>query len=453
MSLCDFDDSLRCIYCGYQARKPRTKRQCQAPQEQRRAQLTQYASAVARWLRAGRPTRSDSETDRLFAICQQCERYDAERGACKLCGCRVSSSKWPLLNKIRMATENCPIDKWAAETIDKPATMRIGIVTPNLLVGGVESWIASLAREWSRSGRAEAIVAHTGTAASADPVLVERLGRWATIVSSAEIPGVVRVQSPRLAVATVAQAVDRVIAWSVPPDLLQACSGTPTVGVSHGCFDWWMAAADPLVAGWVAVHNVAASCCPRKPAVIENGVDIERCQSTLTRMQARERLGLSPLGWIVGYVGRFSGEKRVRSIAQAAELLPNGWRLVLVGRGADIPPPSDRVTILPPVEHVGDVWRACDVAVVASDAEGYCLAAVEALAAGKPLASTRVGVVETMPAGVSIIPQPAEPEAIAAAILDAHRRGLPDGLRQWALSQSAARMAASWLDYLSQDVD
>jgi glycosyltransferase involved in cell wall biosynthesis len=210
-----------------------------------------------------------------------------------------------------------------------------------------------------------------------------------------------------------------------------------------------MAAADPLVAGWVAVHDVAAGCCPRKPAVIENGVDIERCQSTLTRVQARERLGLSPLGWIVGYVGRFSGEKRVRSIAKAAELLPDGWRLVLVGRGADVPPPSNRVTILPPVEHVGDAWRACDVAVVASDAEGYCLAAVEALAAGKPLASTRVGVVETMPDGAAIIPQPAEPEAIAAAILEAHKRGLPDNLRQWALDQSAEKMANSWLAYLA----
>jgi glycosyltransferase involved in cell wall biosynthesis len=210
-----------------------------------------------------------------------------------------------------------------------------------------------------------------------------------------------------------------------------------------------MMAADPYVTGWVAVHDVAAVPCPRPAVVIQNGVDLERCQSTLTRVQARERLGLSPLGWIVGYVGRFSGEKRVRSIARAAELLPDGWRLVLVGRGADVPPTSARVTILPPVEHVGDVWRACDVAVIASDAEGYCLAAVEALAAGKPLASTRVGVVETMPAGVSIIPQPAEPEAIAAAILDAHKRGLPDNLRQWALSQSAEKMANSWLAYLA----
>jgi len=54
-----------------------------------------------------------------------------------------------------------------------------------------------------------------------------------------------------------------------------------------------------------------------------------------------------------------------------------------------------------------------------------------------------------MPDGVSIIPQPAEPRDIADAILDAHKRGLPDNLRQWALDQSAARMAASWLDYLS----
>ena len=74
---------------------------------------------------------------------------------------------------------------------------------------------------------------------------------------------------------------------------------------------------------------------------------------------------------------------------------------------------------------------------------------MEALAAGKPLASTRVGVVETMPDGAAIIPQPAEPRDIAAAILEAHRHGLPDNLRQWALSQSAEKMANSWLAYLA----
>jgi glycosyltransferase involved in cell wall biosynthesis len=74
---------------------------------------------------------------------------------------------------------------------------------------------------------------------------------------------------------------------------------------------------------------------------------------------------------------------------------------------------------------------------------------VEAIAAGKPLACTRVGVIQTMPAGAAIIPQPAEPRAIADAILDAHRRGLPDHLRQWALDQSAEKMANSWLSYLA----
>jgi hypothetical protein len=89
------------------------------------------------------------------------------------------------------------------------------------------------------------------------------------------------------------------------------------------------------------------------------------------------------------------------------------------------------------------------VGVVASDAEGYCLSAVECLAAGVPLASTRVGVVADVWPHVGRIPQPACPSDVAAGVLEAHRIGVDDHLRQWVETQSAARMAADWAGWLA----
>lgn len=69
-----------------------------------------YVTAVARWMAAGSPVREDSEVDRIFAICLGCEHYNGK--SCQVCSCRVNKSQTALLNKIRMATEKCPKEKW-----------------------------------------------------------------------------------------------------------------------------------------------------------------------------------------------------------------------------------------------------------------------------------------------------------------------------------------------------
>ena len=449
MSLCVFDDALTCIYCGYRARKPKTHRQCGVEHPATAKEMLRgYAAALARWLAAGRPTRTDAETDRLFEICEGCPRYDVDRSACSLCGCRVSRGGWAVVNKIRMATEDCPLGKWAATPASKPDKLRVGILTPNLLVGGVESWLASLVREWRLRGAIDPIVGHVGSAASADPLSVARVARWAPIVTGADIDGCHKVASGQLAAATVAAAVDVLVVWSIAADTLARCRGPRIVGVSHGCGDWWMQAAANYVDHWAAVHEVAATPCPAPAQIIVNGVDMERCQSSLTVQQARQRLGLPQSGKIVGYVGRFSAEKRIRSIVASIEHLPPEWSMVMVGRGTDRPSASDRVIVVDAVERVGDAWRACDVGVVASDAEGYCLSAVECLAAGVPLASTPVGVVRDVWEHVGQIDQPAEPRAIAAGIQQARSRGICGELSAWLDTQSAARMAADWEGWL-----
>jgi len=72
-----------------------------------------YLSAVARWIAAGFPKRSDEEVDRIYAVCQQCEAFHAD-GYCRKCGCCLNRSRHAMANKIRMATEHCPLPepKW-----------------------------------------------------------------------------------------------------------------------------------------------------------------------------------------------------------------------------------------------------------------------------------------------------------------------------------------------------
>lgn len=72
--------------------------------------LRNYSRAIAKWVKAGRPRRSDGEVAAILEICHRCSLF--ENGGCKKCGCRVNTRKSALANKLRMATESCPIDRW-----------------------------------------------------------------------------------------------------------------------------------------------------------------------------------------------------------------------------------------------------------------------------------------------------------------------------------------------------
>ncbi len=98
------------------------------PKQSLPRKLKRYAKAIRKWNKAGRPVRTDREVaDIYFAHCLVCDHYDAEKGVCRLCGCKVCGREGrvfsffgvelptkakAMLNKIRMATEHCPNRKW-----------------------------------------------------------------------------------------------------------------------------------------------------------------------------------------------------------------------------------------------------------------------------------------------------------------------------------------------------
>ena len=70
-----------------------------------------YIAALLRWSKAGFPVRTVEEVKQIhWHFCLPCEYYID--GRCRKCGCGVSTSRLAVLNKIKMATEQCPEKHW-----------------------------------------------------------------------------------------------------------------------------------------------------------------------------------------------------------------------------------------------------------------------------------------------------------------------------------------------------
>jgi hypothetical protein len=72
--------------------------------------IVNYGTAITKWLLAGRPKRTGEEIRKILNICYICDKFTFEK--CAICGCCVNSKTGGLQNKIVMATEKCPEDKW-----------------------------------------------------------------------------------------------------------------------------------------------------------------------------------------------------------------------------------------------------------------------------------------------------------------------------------------------------
>jgi glycosyltransferase involved in cell wall biosynthesis len=130
-------------------------------------------------------------------------------------------------------------------------------------------------------------------------------------------------------------------------------------------------------------------------AVIENGVDVERIAGA-----APKDLGLPADAIAIGYASRHDPLKGVLDLLAAwpriAEAVPRA-HLVLVRSGGRAQDQVHRLsTQLPRVswvefsEEIGPLMKALDLLVVPSHSEGFGLVAVEAMAAGVPVAAARV---------------------------------------------------------------
>lgn len=183
----------------------------------------------------------------------------------------------------------------------------------------------------------------------------------------------------------------------------------------------------PLDDRTVAVSEAAArfareECGARDVLVIPNGIDLEPFE------QATPAADLAAPGKLVGAVGRLNWQKGfdelLRAFALVLEKHPDA-KLVIAGEGdrrRDLERLVERLGIGGSVSlhgHRSDVPRflaALDIFCMPSRWEGFGLALVEAMAAGKPCVATAVDSLPEVLGEAGVLVPPGDREALAGAI-------------------------------------
>ncbi len=257
----------------------------------------------------------------------------------------------------------------------------------------------------------------------------------------------------RLAASAIGDARDVDVIWAhylFPTGLIAALAGrarrTPWVITAHGG-DVANLARGPIrslsasgisgaatviaVSEWLAGRIYEEGLRPKRVEVASMGVDTERFHIG-DRRRAREHLGLPVGAPVVLAVGGLTERKNPLGLVQALARLrvdvPDA-RLVFVGSGplsGAIDAGARRLGVADAVQQMGvlptvgvaDWMTAADVVAQVSLVEPLGIAALEALASGRPVVGTAVGgLKEVVPDGVAgVIVDPRDPTAIAAGL-------------------------------------
>jgi glycosyltransferase involved in cell wall biosynthesis len=169
---------------------------------------------------------------------------------------------------------------------------------------------------------------------------------------------------------------------------------------------------------------------PRKTEVVQNGVDWAQYQCAGLREAARLELGLEPDMRVIGTVGGLRPVKGYDILIRAAAQLflqERRARLVMVGDGeqrqylADVARSesiADRVLFLGARRDVPRLLAAFDVFALSSHSEAFPVSALQAMAAGLPVAATDVGCLSEIvePETTGILVPPGRPQALSQAL-------------------------------------
>lgn len=222
-------------------------------------------------------------------------------------------------------------------------------------------------------------------------------------------------------------------------------------------------------------HSVAVSrrvlettCADCPATVILNGVDTARLATTRCRNDVRAEFGYGEADFVVGYVGRFSPEKRPELLIQALALLPRRFKGLFVGWGPleasllaeanrTIP---NRFAFRYADRYLGDYYQSFDAFSLSSVQEGFALVFLEAMFAGKAVVATPVGAVpEVIEDRVNGLIVEGTAISIAAALEQLERnpawaRGIAESAERYArVNGHALRMAREYETLLRRLVD
>ena len=165
----------------------------------------------------------------------------------------------------------------------------------------------------------------------------------------------------------------------------------------------------------------------RDVRLVPNGIDVDRPTSG-DRARGRQAIGVGPGEPVIGTIGNLYRVKGHRVLLEAAARLAPPVHVAIAGRGEEEAElrrlaaelgMSDRLHLLGYRTDTPDLLAAFDIYALPSFSEGQSLALMEAMAAGLPIAATRVGgnpEVLGADGETGLFVPAGEPEAMAAVL-------------------------------------
>ena len=158
--------------------------------------------------------------------------------------------------------------------------------------------------------------------------------------------------------------------------------------------------------------------------IVYNGIDLKRFQNALPI--PRSKLGISDDIIIVIQVARFHPPKDQITLMKALMHLPYKYHIIFVGAGDTLELHKqkakdlgllNRVHFMGIRNDVPALLKTADIVVMSSQYEGFGLAAVEGMAAGKPVIASGIPGLEEVVQGAGIIFPVGDDKALAKEIL------------------------------------
>lgn len=244
--------------------------------------------------------------------------------------------------------------------------------------------------------------------------------------------------------------------------VFRCAAGTPIVMTAHARqyqLPWLFAHEVIGLSQWTVDYYVRHWLVSRRHIhLLPNMFDVARIEpvSAAARTRARAALGIRDEAFLIGSVGQLGGRKnQIDMLRVLRQLLDNGVdaELLVIGstkQGNDVMPEWDGAIAAPEVQgriHLPglrsdalDLLPAFDVFLMTSRDEQAPIAPLEAMAAGLPVLSTRVGnMVDLLPAGQTFAV--GDVAGMAAAVLD-----LGDEAGRQAVGQAGRQEIARQLD-------
>lgn len=391
------------------------------------------------------PPLTEAEIERRLAICARCEYWQADKRGCKVCG-TCGSGQAMLSGLMRDAGKKCPHPKGAKW--GPPDLLRVAFLSPALLMGGAERWIASLCRHFDATKAWPQYVVTLTKDRS--PIVLSWLPKYTTVATVEHLPAILK-------------KTDVLISWGVPHlAVLTKDAPCKIVEVQHGTLgfgDDQRALAQAGIDAKAELTAVGEACLENYPeeyrsrvTVIQNGAELDRLKPIEGREATRAKLGIKPEEKVCLYIGRIAAVKNLPTLMEAVKLIP-GWKLIIAGPSYNPLPSSENVIILPAQEHLGDLFAAADVFAAPSHHEANSLAVIEAWLAGVPVVTT------DYPAAVEmqerhglmsvLVPIGCSPAKLAEAICYAEAGRWKEKAQRIAMENyTAEKMTANWQEYL-----